>query len=204
MDGLSRFFAGLHFLVLPLFYLGTLGWAVISPQGLDNACLIAACLTGLFYMHHATSRSDVNHLCQVTQPFLVALCALVFATQLPALIWLVPPVLFIIGLLVIRPIEPRLQMLETPDRYVAVDVLGEQVFTLRGMANQLDSIRHLIDTHLTASDRLFIAPMGALLYPFLQKETPVHSDFLHFPEGETKQDEIIRDLTDNQVNWALV
>lgn len=204
LNGLSRFFAGLHFLVLPLFYLGTLGWAVVSPQGLNNACLIAACLTGLFYMHHATSRSDVNHLCQVTQPFLVALFALVFAAQAPALIWLTPPVLFVIGLLVIRPIEPRLQMLETPDRFVAVDVLGEKIFTLRGMANQLNSIRHLIDTHLPASDRLFIAPMGALLYPFLQKETPVHSDFLHFPEGEKKQDEIIRNLADNQVNWALV
>lgn len=203
LDRVSRFLTGLHFILLPAFYTVTLGWLVLGGQFADNAVLSASCIVGLCYMHHASSRSDLAHLCQVMQPFLCGVLALFYSTPNPLVFWLAPLGLIAIAILVIRQIDPWMDRLKHPERYTEIEILGDRLMILRGVASLITHIRALTARHLAPGDGLFVAPHLALLYPVLQKQTPVRSDFLLFPETDAVQDELIGDLEKRNINWAL-
>lgn len=204
LNAVSRFLTGMHFVVLPVFYAVALLWVVLDPDGLRNGYLAASCLVGIFYLHHAASRSDIPHLCQVMLPFVSGLLALAYGAENALVYWLTPLALIAIGWLVVRQIDARLQWMEYPDLFAEIDILGERFIALRGVAATVTSVRARVTKELGPEDRLFIAPMAAMLYPVLQKETPVRSDFLHFPETDPVQDVLIADLEKTGTNWALI
>lgn len=203
IDRLSRIVIDLHYVALPLLYVTALVWILISPNGLQNPLLVAACLVGLSYLHHVSKRPDLPHLCQAIQPFLCALFALIYASESAPVLWLTPLALLAIAWLVARRIDPWLECIEFPQRFAEVEMLGERFRVNRGIAASVDGIRALVKKHLAAAEGLFIAPSSAMLYPILQIETPVRSDFMLFPETQSAQNEIIGDLEKNRVNWAL-
>lgn len=203
LDCASKFLTGLHFIALPVFYLLALGWMFLGAPSIGNPVLTASCLVGVFYMHHAASRSDLAHLCQVMQPFLCALLALAYGTASPAVFWLTPLVMIGVAILVIRQIDPWMDRIRNPRIYAGIDILGDRLIVHHRQVELIERIRGLISRHLDPDDGLFIAPNMAMLYPILQKRTPVRSDFLLFPETGPVQEELIADLERNGVDWAL-
>ena len=204
LDRASHLAIGWYFVALPLFLLVAILWAFLSDQGLNTPALAAGSVVGLMYFHHATSRSDAPHLCQVMAPFLVAIAAAIFASRGPVVETLLIGILGLTGWLVVRRVDVSLQYLENPTRFSEITVLGEKLTLPTPTAKIVDNVVDLIETHVPPTDKIFLAPMSAAFYPILRKQTPTFSDFLHFPETEANQSRIISDLETNGVDWALI
>ena len=204
LDRISNFFLGLHFLLLPVFYLGAVLSVLISQPFQGCSLLVASSFVGFFYMHHAFSRADVSHLCESIQPFLLGVAAVIVNQPqnfLTAGIW---TLLLISGFFTAKPLVPLMDKLDKRKKFVPYTLHGEKLWIPEYQASFLDCVRQFVDRNLHSNDLIFIAPIYSMLYPIFQRETPVYSDYLLFPETETKQNEIIATLTKRGVNWAFV
>lgn len=203
-DRASRLFIGLHFVALPVFYASAFAWIVFAPAAMENPLLVASCLVGVFYAHHAVRRSDLPHLCQVIQPFLLGLYSVIFSLQNSWLSTVLVAVLAVIGYFTTRQINPLIRKLESPDQYTRYDVNGDKLWVPKTQAQLLTRVRELVAENLRPGDSIFIAPITPALYPILQVQTPLRSDFLLHRETEQVQKEAIQELESNHVNWALI
>lgn len=203
-DRVTSFLIGLHFIALPLFYLGIIIWLIVSPNALAYPLLVASGLIGVFYAHHAKSRSDFPHLCQTMQPFLIGLIALALASGSVVLAIAASTALPLIGWFSTRRINATICRFEKPESFAVIDVQGEKLWIQKGPATLIQAVRTFIADTFMPDDRIFIAPTSATLYPLLGFETPVRSDFMLFPETDTRQTEEIGALEAKKVNWALV
>jgi len=201
---LSTLSTGLHFIAMPVFAIGGLCWAILGPDGPGLPVITAAALAGLFYMHHAATRSDPPHLCQATQPLILGLCALAFSSDSAVIFWGGPLLLLPLGWLVARQVDARLMYLENPGAFEDVEIRGERFKAVKPVARLIVRAQALAAKHFAPEDRGFIAPRAAMLYPILGKATPVRSDFMLFAESAAAQARIIRDLERNRVRWALI
>ncbi len=202
LDRATGFLTGALFLALPVTYLGVLGWALLGGSGTATPHLIASCLVGLCYYHHATSRSDLPHLCQVMQPFLGAVISLAALAGTAAAVAAAAGLLAM-GWLLVRRVDAFLQWVEAPGRFESFDLLGDRLVVPSAEAGRVARMQRLVADHVPPEETLFIAPDAPLFYPVLGKETPVYSDLLIFPESEAGQRTIIDDLERRGVNWAL-
>jgi len=203
-DRVSRLFLGLHFVALPIFFVAAFAWIVVTPAAMENQLLVASCLVGVFYAHHACSRSDLPHLCQSMQPFLLGLFSVIFGLQNSLLSAFLIAALVIVGYITTRKINPLIIKFENPDSFIKYDVNGDQLWVLQKQGLFLTRLKQLVAKNLHPGDPIFIAPHTPALYPILQLKTPVRQDFLLHPETEQAQKETIQDLESNHVNWALI
>ena len=203
-DRLTRFLVGVHFVALPLFYGAVIVWIAAAPAALENPLLVASCLVGIFYAHHAWRRADLPHLCQVMQPFLLGVFAATFAQQIPLLSALTIAVLTVVALSSTRGINPLIRKTENSKDFTKYDVNGDALWIPKVQARFLSKVRDLVAGSMRPGDAIFIAPLSPGLYPILQAETPIRSDFLLHRETEQVQREAIRDMEKNNVNWALI
>jgi len=203
-DRVSRFFLGLHFVTLLIFYVAAFAWIVITPAAMENPLLVASCLVGVFYAHHAGSRSDLAHLCQVMQPFLLGLFAVIFGLQNSMLSAVLIAALAVVGYFTTRTINPLIRKIENPEQFIKYDVNGDKLWLPQNQVHLLTHLKNAVEKHLHPDDSILIAPFTPGLYPILRKETPVRSDYLLHPEPTSFQNELIQDLEANHVNWALI
>ena len=74
---IEQFVLGILFVALPIFFIVTLcSCLFLRYEALNQHALFVACVPiGLFYMHHAFSRTDLSHLVQSIHPFTLATVA---------------------------------------------------------------------------------------------------------------------------------
>lgn len=209
-SGMSQFFAGLLFLLLPIFYtITTLRLLSIKPSSVPGqSLLVASAVIGPFYMHHAFSRADLAHLAESMHPFLLGWIAL-FSTLLTSH----PRKKLAIGLvglvlagsvIAIAPTISFMRKLRAPQDFVSYTVTGDQIWLQKKQAAYIDTVQQLVTQHVDPEEGLFIAPHTPGLYPLLQRRSPVHNTYLLFPETREKQEEMIKDMVNNRVNWAII
>ncbi len=203
-DRVTRFLIGLHFIALPLFYTAMIVWLIVSPNALDHRLLVASSLIGVFYAHHAKSRSDFPHLCQVMQPFLIGLVALTLLANNTIVTMAGLATLLAIGWFATRKINAAICRFEAPQSFEAIDVRGDRLWIQKGFIPLIQTMKSFIADTFRTGDRIFIAPTSPMLYPLLGCETPVRSDFMLFPETRQIQEGEIESLKANGVEWALI
>ena len=203
-DRLSAFFLGVHFLLLPLFYVTALVWIALAPSLGDRPLLTAGAFVGVFYMHHAFTRADLAHLCQVMQPFLLCVLSIAFAQENTIATAALLGALMVAGFVTARPLVPLMNWWDNRKNFVTYDLNGEPLRIPQFRARFIDRVRVAVAQNLGPDEAIFIAPRSPTLYPILGKQTPVRSDYLLFPETEPVQGEIIADLERNHVDWALI
>jgi hypothetical protein len=203
-DGLSRYLSGFHFLLLPVYHLTVLAWLARDPATPAERLAFAASLVGLFYLHHAFSRADPQHLCQVTQPFLIGSVALGTVTlgQAPT----AGLVLVLAGLayLTVRPQVPAWRAFVSGAPYAEYVSRGERLRAPVGEAAYVDAVRSFVDETLEPDETLFVAPVMPGLYPTLGRRSPVYNTYPVYPETEEGEARVIADLEAAGVRCALL
>jgi hypothetical protein len=207
---LSGIGLGLCFLLIPIFYLAAfvIAWRTRAADLGRRALLIAALFVGAIFAHHASVRSDVNHLAQCIHPLLLGLFAipLVFESEsvrTRASI-AVAAGLFVLSALAIAPRQPighEIRARGTPNPFVPFDARGDTVWINRGKAQYLTALIAVIRQHVGPGEKLWIAPALLTLYPLLGRSSPVWDIY---PAWRASSGEEARMLSEiSSVQWVL-
>jgi hypothetical protein len=209
ISGLSGFFVGFFFLLLPLLYLGAAASILLTrPEDIQRrSLLIASTCVGIFYMHYAFSRADLGHLAQGIHPFLLGLVALPQAFRFERRQKVVGAglaTLCLATILAIIPANPYWQKLKANPPFVSYNISGRQLWLRQEQAAYIEAVKQVVTQHIGSAEELLIAPHSPTLYPILQRQSPIWETYLLFPETEERQREIIQVLEARQVNWAIL
>jgi hypothetical protein len=173
-----------------------------------RALLIASVLVGLFFAHHASVRSDYEHLAQCIPPLLLGLLALPGALGLGWPTQLAVACLLGAGTLVASSTYNFYQYVTQytyPDwRFVRYTVGRDRLWIPACQAEYLQGMKEIINQRLTPAEELFIAPCEAGLYPILDRVSPVWNTYFVYPELAERQQRMIRELQEHRVRLALV
>jgi hypothetical protein len=173
----------------------------------ERAPMIAATLVGIFYLHHATVRSDVPHLAQVIHPLLILTLALPAAISSRA--WLRVSTLFLMAAITAfatlnanatyRHLRPGPQ-----PSLVERNVAGDWLRLPSAQADELSQIEAAIKQHATPGTTVFIAPTRPGLYPVLGRKSPDWWLYFLFPASTASQRRTIEALERTNVSLALL
>jgi len=203
-EGLSWCLSGLWFLFLPLYHLGVLVWSPWAPATPGGRLAVAASMVGIFYLHHAFSRADPPHICQVMQPFLigsVALCTVALGDAHAAALVLV---LAVPAYLTARTHVPAWRAFVSGVPYTEYVSRGERLRIPVRDAVYVDALRSFVDETLEADEPLFIAPVLPGLYRPLGRRCPAFDTYPIFPATEEGQAQVLADLDAAGVRCALL
>jgi len=173
-----------------------------------RALLIAGTFLGVFYIYHASVRSDAAHLAQCVHPSLLALFGLPAALGWTRHRALATGLWAVFGLLTFFTVLDANHMLKHFRRggggpgLVSHDVAGETLRMFPFQASLYTRLEETIEQHVD-DEVMFIAPSRPGLYPLLGKRSPVWWLYFVLPEAdEGIQDALIDDLA--ATNWALI
>ena len=210
LNCMTRFFVGVLFLLLPLFYLSNI-ISAFSTKRDDiprQSLTIAASFVGVFYMHHAFSRADLPHLAQGIHPLLIGLVALPYTYRVHrhkgVVMSLATFILIATIFAAIIPANPYVRKLRAKDQFIQYDITGDQLWLNQDQAAYIDTIKQLVNQHIAPQEKLLIAPHSPGLYPILQRQSPIWDLYLLSPAQEERQVDIINDLIEHNVNWVIL
>lgn len=209
LSGLSL---GLCFLCVPIFYLAALV-IVLRTKAVDlgpRALFVAALCVGAVYAHHASVRSDVNHLAQSIHPLLLGLIAipLVLPTD-PDRVRKRASIAIVAGLLVlsalaIAPRQPaghRLSARGTANPFVPYLAGADTVWINRAKAQYLAAITATVQARVKPEEKLWIAPALLTLYPLLGRSSPVWDIYPAWNASAEAEARMLSEMAD--VQWVL-
>lgn len=196
------------FLLVPLFYAGSLVFVLRSPRDRwKSRALYAACAAvGTVYLHHILRRVNIVYLGEAIAPFLIGVWALsseksvkkawraVLVAALALMTFLGPGLLNNLWYRVFLPpgalqqvrIGPHLFWTETPN------------------AREIETVRRFAGENVPKGETLFLAPLLPMYYCLLEKDSPVHQVYFTFPEPEAHQRRMVEELEEKKVRWAIV
>ena len=173
-----------------------------------RAALIAATALGVFYLHHASVRSDAPHFAQCMHPSLLAFLALPSALGwrpraiLGISFWVVFGVLtsFVVGTKNHMLLRHRVG--GNPPPLVDFELAGEPLKMDGVLAEYLARLSNVLHRHVK-DDPIFFAPSKPGYYPIYGKVSPTFGIYFFVPDAtDEEQEEIIRDL--GTVDWAFI
>jgi hypothetical protein len=176
------------------------------------ALLIAAVCVGIFYSHHAYSRAELRHLAQGIPPLLLALFALPAALGLGrkhARSWTIWAGLGMTAALV--AIGNNTQSLRSYGIELGGNAREFQIYLAAGdrllvatrIARDLELLERTIAERVGADAPLLMLPYRAAYYPLLHRRAPVWGTYF-LPGGQEQTDEeMIRSLEEQGVDWVL-
>lgn len=204
------------FLLVPIFYLFSIIYIFSSMKDASTSgaqLFIVSVFVGIPLMHHASVRSDLAHLAQSINPFLVALIALPFALKLTWNKWLVSSLTIFILILtfsIIIPVEAipivnKMNALNfSKSNIVKCKLLKDSVWIQKSQANYINLIRQFTNENIGPDENILIAPYEPGLYPILERTSPIWDPYPLFPVARERQKAIIQSLEHNNVTWALI
>lgn len=210
LTGASKFFIGLFFLLLPLFYIMVITWSFLSRSSdvRSYSLLIGSSFVGLFYMHHFFSRAGLLHLAQGIHPFLLVSVALVYKLNLHHHRGLAVSLTLLIltgtVFAIILPASRYIEEIRAPDRFVQYSIGGDQLWLPKDQATYIETIKQLVAHHVAPDEGLFIAAHSPALYPILHRKAPVYDPWPLLPASREDQEETIEDLMKHKVNWVIL
>jgi len=173
----------------------------------ERAPLIAAAVVGVFYLHHASVRSDIWHLAQAIHPLLVL--ALVMPATLPArpfVRWAAPALLGLASFVIALSVNPSFVQLR-PGPSVELtphDVAGDRLRLPAGQAAELTRVEDVVRSRVGADEPFFVAPSRPGFYPIFGKASPDYWIYYLWPATAITQRRTIERLDKAGVVWALV
>jgi hypothetical protein len=223
---LSHAMLGVWFVIAALFYLVAL-WVVLRTSGETlrrRALFVAALAVGAVYAHHASVRSDVNHLAQCIHPLLLGMLSIPLVLpaervareevsserDLPSRRTRTRATAAILALLLaasalaIAPRQPfahELRARGTPNPFVPFDAHGDTVWINRAKARYLSAIVATVNARVKPEESLWIAPGLLTLYPLLGRTSPVWDIYPAWSAGAAEEERMLREMT--RVEWVL-
>jgi hypothetical protein len=189
-----------------------IAWRTPREKLRSRALLIAAVCVGIFYAHHAYSRAGMIHLAQGIHPLLLALFALP-----PALGWkknggwtrmIWASLSMAAALVALRINAQSLHAYgievggNSPETRVYV-AAGDRLVIAKQAASDLESLEQTVTERVSPDAPLLILPYRATYYPLLRRRAPVWGIYF-LPGGEEESDEqMIRHLEEQGVDWVL-
>jgi len=186
-------------------------WRTPSERLAARSLLVACACVGVFYSHHAFSRASLAHLAQASPPFLLGLLAAppAFGASLRSrrnlAAWA--------GTLVLTvPIAAggfRLPLsawglpIGPPIRFETYDVTGDSLWLPRSDAETLRRTEAVLSVRLDPSEPLLVLPFRPTYYPVLGRRSPVWTIYFLAPGRVESDEEIIRKLEEEEVDWVL-
>lgn len=214
MGGLRKLIISSLFIIVPLFYIAVLiHFAPMRTRLTQHtSLLIASVFVGIPFMHHTAVRPDVVHIAQSIHAFLIGLIALPFALQTKHNKWLISiSASFLLAITLsialptqIPPILRKMRAMTEGRSLVRYNVRGDFIWIPRRQAKYIENIRRFANKHVRSDENILIAPDMPGLYLILDKPSPIWDPFPLFPVQEERQEEIIRTLIHNNVNWVLI
>ncbi|MGK7907104.1 MAG: hypothetical protein AB4040_07740 [Synechococcus sp.] len=201
---------GLGFMVLPLFTITMLVYLLWQkPDRLRNQfVLVAATFLSLTYTHYAFSRADIPHLAQGIDPMLLGIAALIVYSRTKGrkvFSNLLAVVLIGLSLLGVGLVSPGIAKLRASDGlYVERTIRGDRLQIRKSRAQFIDTIQQFHDRNVSADEEIFLAPSIPALYPILGRRSPIWDIYLLFPETHNRQQQIIEQLHQQNVNWCIL
>ena len=211
---LHQFCSSFLFVLFPVVYLIAVVEIVRTRAGVlgSKSLLIAATVVGVPFLHHAFIRPDLGHLGQVSHPFLLALLAVsprlglghrervlpllfTFLLMISVLVvpWQLYPTVAKIGAAVSA--EPSLRQYR---------VGHDQIWLSREKSEYLQAIGDVLSSEGDPAENTLIVPEMPGLYAVLGKSSPIWDPYPLFPASLKLQREMIEDLSEKNVVWALI
>lgn len=208
---IASFALGTAFVLAPVVYgVGLLAMLRTGTERLEQrSVLIAATAIGVFYLHHASVRSDAEHLGQCIHPLLLAGFAIPGAFGLLRGRLAALAILSAIALVsasfastyheaFVLPWQAKARQLVT--RRIA----GDELRLPLDRARYIDRIGRVVRQRIPEDETLFIAPYMPTLYPVLGKTSPTWGLYFLWEADADEEDEILRSLEQKRVAWALI
>ncbi len=201
---------GFGFMLLPLFNGAALVYLLWQKPGRlqTQTVLIAATFLSLTYIHYAFSRADLPHLAQGIDPMLLGVMAVVvYSLRAGWRVWGYGLALGLVGLTVlgIGFVSPGLSKLRAPaDFYIEKTIRGDRLQIPQSTAQFISAIQEFYDQNVPSDEGILLAPHIPTLYPILERRSPIWDIYLLFPETQERQQQIITQLRQQQINWVIL
>jgi hypothetical protein len=208
---IARFTVGAAFVLAPLVYgVGLVAMLRSGNERLQQrSVLIAATAVGIFYLHHASVRSDAEHLAECIHPLLLAGLAIpgafgLLRGRLAALATLTVVALLSASVASIYNEAFLLPWQAKARKLVTRRIAGDELRLPPDRARYIARIDRVVRQRVPENETLLIAPYMPTLYPMLGKSSPIWDLYLLWEADADRQDEIIRSLEQKRVAWALI
>lgn len=211
LSAAEGFLTGVFFLVLPLTYISLIILLLLHERDKlrERHLFIASTLVGIPYMLHAVYRADLPHLAQSIHPCLLILIGSVFSISFHffriKLSFILLILLIALSFLTIGFTQPFFAKATAPvGAFVKVDMTGYDIWVDNGTAHLVTVLQGANSQKMASEEYVLIAPFLAAFYPILGKKSPLWEIFHFFHPNEEVQREMIRELVEKQVNWAIL
>jgi len=176
-----------------------------------NGPLVASVVLGVFYSHHAAVRSAPDHIAQCIHPAILALLALPAAfgagraKLLRATTWTLFAAASFFVILESNRALARFRLGRPAVAFVEYEVGEDTVLLHPDKAVYVAGVERAVSSNVPADEPMFIAPMRPTFYPLLGKVSPTRDIYFFWPDAERQvQEEILSDLREKDVRWALI
>ncbi|MDP6980019.1 MAG: hypothetical protein QF570_15680 [Myxococcota bacterium] len=173
-----------------------------------RALLYACACVGAGYAHHAFNRAGLSHFAQAVHPLILGSIALPAAVpwfdlgRRRVAVWGCVILLSTVVATSMHGMSLQLYS-QSQNGFARHHVAGDELWLPNRMAEDLAGVERAVRLHVREDEVLFIIPYRATYYPLLGRESPVWGIFfLRAEQGETDE-EIIRSLQDQGVDWVL-
>lgn len=184
-------------------------YPALLALGLRLRCpaLVAACVVGIPYLHHAFARPDASHLAQSICPLILASA---LGASIPAdrgVLWRVvgaAPLALLLGLTVRVALPQHLgyQALRG-QKFVEVELRGERYGVHPWLAPRIEWASQRLAA-VPRDEPVLILPTEAIFYAAFEREAPIWDLFASVAKTDAQQDEMIEAIQRADVRWALV
>ena len=198
------------FLLLPLFHVFAIVSSLLSKKEYlkRKALLISSGLVGVVYMHHAFSRPDLPHLGQSIAPLLICMLAVPFAfnfTRKKIVCTILLTVLLTMTFLSAGMYSEFYQKIKAkPGVFIKTDAAGDELWLYRDLAQYFEVIKQINSELVPADEGFLIAQQWPVMYPVLQRKSPLHTIYFLTIESEDNQKKMISQLKEKKVNWVVL
>lgn len=189
-----------------------IAWRTPREDLRSRALLIAAVCVGIFYAHHAYSHAGLGHLAQAIHPLLLALFALPAALGLGrkhARSWTIWASLGTTAALVAIGVNTQslrsygIELGGKAPEFRIYLAAGDRLLVATEMARDLELLERTIAERVGADAPLLMIPYRATYYPLLHRRAPVWGIYFLPWAREQTDEEMIRSLEEQGVDWVL-
>ncbi|HOP47205.1 MAG TPA: hypothetical protein PK874_06040 [Desulfobacteraceae bacterium] len=210
MDIAQGISTGTLFFIIPVFYVSAGAYLLrCSRDDLKRkALLVASVFTGALYMHYAFSRADLAHLALGIPPFLIGALSLPFLFKgkiKKTIAGIFLGCVFIMSFFSAVTASPWYVKANSPGGvFVKEDIHGEELWVYRYIARSIRCVTEINRQKVPPDEGFLLIPHWPGVYPVLERRSPLWDIYLLFRETEKRQNQMIKELKEKNVNWVIL
>jgi hypothetical protein len=198
-----KIFIKILFTSMPLVYGMTILVFLLSndmDSSLRNNMILSCC--GLTYFHHASSRTDVNHIAQAVLAYLLLLIAY-SQTTLWAWFVLIPFIyLSFYNAYWKNILWPK--YLLNPKEYSKLKINSVEITIPKSQKNYIKEVSELVNKYSHDNSFVVFLPTILTFYPLLKRQPAIYDIFCVYPAREKQQDIMIEEIKSKNTEFILI